>query len=323
MARLKRRGRGCLLWLGGLLAAILVVLLLGAIYEGSAEAADVRAYPAPGELVDVGGYRLHLNCVGTGSPTVVIEAGLGDWSATWSSWVQPAVAESTRVCTYDRAGAGWSDAGPLPRTADTFARELHTLLQNARAPGPFVLVGHSSGGLTVRLFAHAYPADVAGIVLVDSMSPREAKLSASAAPPQTSTSASDLSIATLPARLGLLRLLAWPLQLKAGLAPKVADAYVAFAVTPRSVQTLLDESIGLGTGLMQAGEVTSFGTTPLIVVSRGRDLDPDWQAMQAELLLLSSESQQVIADKSGHNVQLDQPESAAGAIVRMVERVHR
>src|SRR5688572_686430 len=123
----KRRGRGCLVWLGRTVAILLGLMLLGTGCESVAEAADVQAYPPPGQLVDVGGHRLHINCVGTGTPTVVIDAGLGDWSASWSSRVQPEAARSTRICTYDRAGYGWSEPGPLPRTGKRFADELHTL----------------------------------------------------------------------------------------------------------------------------------------------------------------------------------------------------
>src|SRR5262245_12758597 len=207
----KRRGRGCLLWLGGFVVVILGLMLIGTVYEPLAEAADVRAYPPPGQLVDVGGYRLHLNCLGTGSPTVVIEAGLGDWSASWSSWVQPKVAKTTRVCTYDRAGMGYSEAGPLPRTAEQFAKELHTLLQHTSIPGPYVLVGHSMGGLPVRVFAHEYASDVAGVVLIESMNPRQAKVAAADTPPPPTTHDSGRSILTLPARIGLVRLFAGPL----------------------------------------------------------------------------------------------------------------
>ena len=167
-----QRGRGCLLWLGAGLAALLGLLLVGYMFEPGAEAADAKAYPPPGELVDIGGYRLHINCTGSGSPTVVIDAGWGDWSTAWG-FVQPEVAKTTRVCTYDRAGTGWSDAGPLPRDATQFAKELHTLLQNAHIPGPYVLAGHSLGGLPVRVFAGTYPAEVAGVVLIDSMTPQQ------------------------------------------------------------------------------------------------------------------------------------------------------
>jgi pimeloyl-ACP methyl ester carboxylesterase len=307
----KRRGRGCLVWLGGLAAALLGLTLLGALYESLAEAADRRADSPSGRLVDVGGYRLHLTCLGAGGPTVVIEYGWGDSSASWRRAVQPAVARTTRVCTYDRAGTGLSEAGPMPRTAWQFAQELHTLVQRAHVPGPYVLVGHSLGGATVRVFAHEYPAEVAGVVLIDSMSPRSATQSASAAPPATTGQPSGLSLPTLPARLGVLRLLAGPL----GLDP--------LTVTPRAVQTTLDEGQGIAASLAQAGAVTTFGDLPLVVLSRGLDPDPDWQSMQAEFLQLSTNSRQLIADTSGHNVQMDQPEAAVGAIVTMVELLRR
>ena len=319
----KRRGRRRLVWLGRIVTVLLALMVLGAFYESAAEAADARAYPPPGQLVDVGGYRLHIFCIGAGSPTVVIDAGLGDWSTTWSSWVQPEVARTTRVCTYDRAGMGWSDPGPLPRTAEHFAQELHTLLRNAQVPGPYVLVGHSLGGLPVRVFAHAYPAEVAGVVLIESMHPRQAESSAAATPPQAPAPASTLSILTLPARLGVMRLLAGPLDLRGGLSPETADAYAAAWVRPRSLQTQLDESRGMGASLAQARAVTSLGAHPLIVLSRGQNQKPDWQAMQADLLHLSSRSEHLIADRSGHLVQLDQPAAAVDAIVRMVEQVRR
>jgi pimeloyl-ACP methyl ester carboxylesterase len=318
-----RSGRRVLRAIGRTLAAlvglIIVLGLVGAVYESAAEAADVRAYPAPGQMVDVGGYRLHINCTGTGSPTVVIDAGWGDWSASWSSWVQPEVAKTTRVCTYDRAGMGWSEAGPLPRNAQQFAIELHTLLHNARIPGPYVLVGHSMGGLPVRVFAHAYAADVAGVVLIESMNPRQAKPAATNTPPPTTSQGRGFSIITLPARIGLLRLFAGPLGLTSGLSPEVQPAYTAFSVTPRYIQTyLVDEGAGMPQSFMQADAVTTLGDIPLIVLSRGSDPDQDWQAMQTELLHLSSHSQHMLADQSGHNIQLDQPEAAVAAIVQMV-----
>jgi pimeloyl-ACP methyl ester carboxylesterase len=319
----QRRGRGCLLWLGGFVVVVLGLMLIGAVYEALAEAADVRAYPPPGQLVDVGGYRLHLNCTGTGSPTVVIEAGLGDWSASWSSWVQPEVAKTTRVCTYDRAGMGYSEAGPLPRTAEQFVKELHTLLQNAGIPGPYVLVGHSMGGLPVRVFIHEYVTDVAGVVLIESMNPRQAKPAAADTASPAATYSSGFSILTLPARIGLVRVLAGPLGLKSGLSPEVQQIYTAFSVTPRAFQTQLDEGRGMPESFVQAGAVKTFGDVPLIVLSRGLDPDQDWQAMQTELLELSAHSQQLMADKSGHNIQLDQPDAAAAAITKMVAQLRR
>ena len=308
-----------------LLGLVVVLSLVGTGYESVAKAADVRAYPPPGRMIDVGGYSLHINCVGTGTPTVVIEAGWGDSSVSWSSWVQPEVARTTRVCTYDRAGMGYSEPGPLPRTAERFAQELHTLLSGAGVAGPYVLVGHSSGGLPVRVFAHRYVAEVAGVVLIESMSPSGAKPSASATPAQSdSHSIADLAI-TVPARTGVLRLLAGPLQLNAGLAPEVANAYTAVSVTARYLQTWLDEGKGMPESLAQAGVVKSLGALPLIVLSSGLKVseDQDWQRMQTELLELSSSSQQLFADNSGHNIQIDQPEAAVGAIERMVEQTRQ
>lgn len=206
----KSRGRGCLLWLGASLAALLGLVLVGYIYEAMAETADAKTYPPPGELVDVGGYQLHINCTGTGGPTVVIEAGLGDWSTGWGL-VQPEVAKRTRVCTYDRAGWGWSDAGPLPRDATQFAKELHILLKNANIPGPYVMVGHSLGGLVVRVFVHDYASDVAGAVLVDSMVPQQFTQSPMAEQSQAGAQSQPFSILAVLARFGIVRLLERPL----------------------------------------------------------------------------------------------------------------
>lgn len=315
------KARGCLRWLGIGLASLLGLLLVGYIYEPIAEAADAKAYPLPGQLVNVGGYHLHLNCTGTGSPTVVIESGLGDWSASWSSWVQPEVAKATRVCTYDRAGAGWSESGSRPPTVEEFAKDLHTLLQNAGIPGPYVLVGHSLGGLTVRVFVHEYAADVAGVVLIESMSLRQAKPSATGTPP-AATRSSGFSILTLPARIGLVRLLAGPLGLKSDFSPDVQPAYTAFSVTPRAFQTGLDESAGLREDFIQASAVNTFGDLPLIVLTSKLNTSPkEWQEWQTELLQLSSNSQQLFAEHSGHNIQIEQPEAAVAAIIQMIQQV--
>jgi len=311
----KRRGRGCLVWLGGILTVLLVLLVAGAIYESVAEAADAKAYPPPGQMVDVGGYRLHLNCSGSGSPTVVIDTGWGDASAGWGL-VQPEVAKTTRICTYDRAGMGWSEVSSQPRTAREFAKELHTLLATAHEEGPFVLVGHSLGGHTVRVYAFDYPAEVVGLVLIDAQ-----KIStADVATPQPAPKPGGTSLPSLMARIGVVRLLS---GLNKNLPAQDQLAYNALSVAPRWVQTALDESRGMPEGGAQARAVTTLGALPLIVLSRGKDLDADWTAWQASLLQLSSNSQQFIADQSGHTIHFDQPEAAIAAIVKMVEQVRK
>src|SRR6185437_3838481 len=140
----------CSLLLAGLL---LNGLLYGLSFQAIASAVDAAHYPAPGKLVDIGGYKLHINCTGTGSPTVILDAGLGGTSLDWSK-VQPAVAHFTRVCSYDRAGYGWSESGPGLRTSQQIVKELHLLLAHAQINGPYVLVGHSAGGLNMRLYAY-------------------------------------------------------------------------------------------------------------------------------------------------------------------------
>ena len=154
--------------------AVVTVLALAAVsggYETAREAADVRAYPMPGQLIDVGDHRLHLSCTGSGSPTAVLEPGAGNASASLG-WVTPAVASQTRVCVYDRAGRGWSDpATTTTQDATQIATDLHTLLQRGHVPGPYVLAGHSFGGLYVLTYAASYPDDAARLVLIDSTAP--------------------------------------------------------------------------------------------------------------------------------------------------------
>src|SRR5918995_5554862 len=168
------RGRSSRLWKWmkrvsiGLTGFVLLLLLAGVVYQFLATKNDERKYPAPGEMVDVGGYSLHLNCTGEeGTPTVVMDSGLGGTVLDWQL-VQPEVAKFTRVCTYDRGGMGWSERSPQPRTSQQFVEELHALLGNAGVEGPYVLVGHSLGGVNVQLFVSQYPDEVAGMVLVDS-----------------------------------------------------------------------------------------------------------------------------------------------------------
>ncbi len=312
--------RGWLRWLGRVVVLVVVLILAGTIYESVAEAADIQAYPPLGQMVDVGGYRLHINCTGTGSPTVVIEAGLGGWSLTWNS-VQEEVAKTTRVCTYDRAGMGYSEASTLPRTAEQFATELHTLLERADIAGPYVLAGHSLGGLTVRIFVHEYPTEVAGVVLIESMSPGQMTQSPMEIAPQTSYQPSAFSLPFLLGRIGLVRVLAEPLGLIQTLPPQTQAAYAAFAVTPRTAQEWVDELLSLQVSVAQAAAITTFGDVPLIVVTAALNQQTDWQTMQSELLLLSSNSQQMIAENSGHNIEIEQPEAAVAAIVNMVAQL--
>lgn len=313
----KRRMNTSLIWLGRVVVLIMGLALMGAIYESIAEAADAKAYPPPGQLVDVGGHRLHINCVGMGSPTVVIEAGLGDWSTGWDV-VQQGAAKATRVCTYDRAGWGWSEAGPLPRDAAQSAKELHTLLQNANIPGPYVMVGHSLGGLVVRVFANEYASEVAGVVLIDSMNPGQFNQSQVEAGSQKGIASQPFSLPALLARFGIVRLLARPLGIMPSI-PSEEYAYFSRLVRPQSAQTFTNESQGMPASGAEASAVKTFGDLPLIVLTARLNPIRGWQEWQTELLQLSSNSQHFFAE-SDHNIHFEESGSAIAAILQMVQQ---
>src|SRR3954452_10127953 len=160
-------------WLLYPVIGLLALASVGGGYATVGAAADARAYPMAGQLIDVGGHRLHLNCTGSGSPTVVLQPGGGDMASSLG-WIAPAIAQHTRVCVYDRAGRGWSEPADTPQDGTQIAIDLHTLLQRGHIPGPYVLAGHSFGGLYVLTFAARYPNEVAGMVLVDSTAPPSA-----------------------------------------------------------------------------------------------------------------------------------------------------
>src|SRR5215208_4764573 len=198
----------------GLVVVLLALAVAGAIYQSIATELAERAYPPPGEMVDVGGYSLHINCVGQGSPTVLLDAGLGEFSAQWVR-VQREVSDTTRVCAYDRAGMGWSEMGPDPRDAKQITSELHTLLSKAGIEGPYVLVGHSFGGMYMQTCTARYPNEVAGVGLVDTstnpdqFSQRPEARDSNEPQEQRSALVSQLVRlgVSLPARLGVVRLL--------------------------------------------------------------------------------------------------------------------
>ena len=319
-----RRGRGCFPWLGASLVLLLGLMLMGTIYESKAEAADALAYPPPGRMVDIGGYRLHINCTGTGSPTVVIDAGWGDFSTSWTG-VQQQAAKTTQVCTYDRAGSGWSDPGPLPRNALQYAKELHSLLHNANIPGPYVLAGHSLGGIPVRVFTDMYPSEVAGVVLLNSMVPGQFTAPPQETTPQAGAPSRPFSILSSLARIGAVRLFSGALGLApTGLPAQETKAFLSRVVRPASLQAYTDDGRGVPASGAQEKAVKTFGAIPLIVLTaRLNSTYPDWPAWQAEQLQLSSNSQQMFAEKSGHNIQYEQPDAAVAAIVKMVELVRQ
>ena len=325
----RRRNRG-MLWTGrillGLLALIVLLAASGATYEAIMAAGDDMRYSARGQLIDVGGHRLHLYCVGEGSPTVVLDAGLGGFSLDWSL-VQPQVARSTRVCAYDRAGYGWSDPSPQPRTPQQIADELHTLLTNAGIQGPYVLVGHSAAGKHVRLFADRHPQDVLGMVLVDARHEYvDANRSAEALAAEHKQQRRFQRFLWITARIGLVRpfwAAVWPKAWSTtqNLTPETRTEIGVLQARPQQIKTVLREDALLTHDNAQLSAAATLGNRPLIVLAAGHSVknDPVWLPAQQQQARLSSNARLIVVDDSDHYIHWDRPTLVIDAIAQVVE----
>jgi pimeloyl-ACP methyl ester carboxylesterase len=302
--------------------AVLLLAAFGGGYETIREAMDKSAYTMSGELIDVGGHELHISCTGSGAPTVILEAGLGQPAAMMSGWIQPGVAPTTQVCVYDRAGMGWSELAETPRDGVAIATDLHTLLSRAEIDGPYVLAGHSSGGVYVQVFAAQYPDEVAGLVLLDSQPPDAiANLPGYAG----EYDAIRRSTALFPsvARLGVGRL-AYP-SAASGLPSEAWAEARALLSTARHNRGYRDAAVGLEAALTQAQALTGLGDKPLIVVTAAEDAHDGWLPLQEKMVSLSTNSvQRIIQDASHDSLIEDEGDSANAidAILDVVEAIH-
>jgi pimeloyl-ACP methyl ester carboxylesterase len=262
-------GRGR--WLVVPVNAMLLLLAVGGAFA-TISAATRTTQSGSGQMIDVGDYRLYIECTGSGSPTVVLQAGLGAASSSWAG-IAPRVAASTTVCTYDRAGHERSEAAVGPQDGIALATDLHTLLEHAGVAGPYVLVGHSSGGPYVRVFADRYPGEVAGMVLLDAQ-PADA-------------------FTALPDYRGFY----YPYRAVMTLAPSLARAGLGFPfaspVDPSGIdaaRSIRDEVVALPEALRQAQALTTLDDRPLVVVSAGSGLQAGWPEAQGRLADLSADS---------------------------------
>jgi len=325
--------------------SLLSVLCFG-LYQCVAQTETSSPIPKPnGQLIDLGGYKLHLDCRGKGSPTVVLSAGAGDFSFDWAL-VQPEVAKFTRVCSYDRSGEAWSDLGPKPRTAHQEVYDLHRLLAAGGESGPYVVVGQSLGGMIARIFATLYPKETAGLVLVDSFHEDSqvgingklvrirtlAKDRPIPAPRPSVTAADGLDPdATKKIEDFITQVVGKP---KIGapfdkLPPDAQRDRVWALSQPKhyaeSENYMAEEAAQLH------GETVSIkyplGGLPLIVLTRSRDeyppdlaavLSKEHREQQASLAKLSSIGKQTVVPNSGHHIQLDAPDGVVNAIKEMV-----
>ena len=313
-----RRGR----WLLYPVIAAMGLAAVGGAYQAIGAARDASTVSMPGQLVDVGGHRLHLSCTGSGSPTVVVEAGGGAMAANLG-WIAPAVAHDTTICVYDRAGRGWSEAADSPQDAMAISTDLHTLLRRAGVPGPYVIAGHSFGGLYALTFAAQHPDEVAGMVLVDSTSPHYDV--AGAAPNPTASGAYDAvgrvaALTSSLSRVGLGRLYAT--LTVADLPARERDAVRAGTATPGTLRSTVEEYARANDSMAQAASLRSLGDKPLMVLSAGVGSAADWPRKQERIATLSTDSVHRVVAGASHEALVADPVHAATtsqAILEVVE----
>jgi pimeloyl-ACP methyl ester carboxylesterase len=325
-----RRGRFIVSFLS------LIGLVTG-VFVSTSFAEEHYEYPPPGRLINVYGHKMHIYCTGSGSPVVILEAGLSSYSLDWSR-VQPEISKTTEVCSYDRAGYGWSDPGPKPRTAQEIVKELQELLIEADVKGPYILVGQSLGGVYVQLFAVEHPTETAGLILVDSVNrdmdkkiPKE----------QLDRFENDLKfyvyLGKLGAPFGIPRLLHMPSSIIIPELPKKLQpiAYY-FAYKATSYQTIYDELDALHESEVLFNKrypvIKVSDAPPVVVLSAALPIQyppfliscglfDQWKELQTDLVKSIPGAKQIIAEKSGHFIQLDQPELVINTVDNMLEQV--
>ncbi|MDX6326755.1 MAG: hypothetical protein QOK15_3109 [Nocardioidaceae bacterium] len=301
------------------LFGILALCAISGAAERVAETRDAAHLADAGALYDVGDHRLFLNCVGTGSPTVVLESGLGSPSTAMAGRIAPGVARTTRVCVYDRAGYGRSEPAPTPRDGVQAAADLNALLAAAHETGPFVLAGHSSGAVYIRIYAKTYPTQVAGMVLIDGQSP-----DAMTKMPGWSSfywvyrrvEALEPSLA----RLGVLRVFAHAFP--EDLPDPARTQAVTTASEPVTYRALRDELSQLPTALDQAHSgPDSLGSKPLVVLTAGKDAARGWMPLQEAMTALSTNTVHRVLPDATHQSLTDNPRDARAAAAAVTDVV--
>ena len=283
--------------------------------------AEAISFEPPGQLVDVNGRNMHINCIGNKSPSIILDSGAGGFSLEWSN-IQHSLSQYARVCAYDRAGYGWSDMGPLPRTTKNIAHELHSLLQNAGIHGPYIIVGHSFGGFTAQYFARYFNDEIAGIVLIDSSHeeqvyrlPENGKDVVRRSLHQDRSNMMTRSVIhehypKEEAAVAQLLMTRWSALLT------WREEMANYALSSRELRDVYHKPIL---------------EIPIVVLSRGKRVWPDtpygdameaaWKDLQDELNYMSGNSTHIIAENSGHIIHLDEPELVVQAIHDVLDSV--
>ncbi|NEN83947.1 alpha/beta fold hydrolase [Paenibacillus elgii] len=309
-------------WKRMLLVVFSIVTLLfgsGFIYEWIASKQAKKDFPPPGKLVEVGGYRLHLQKLGSGSPTIILEAGSGETSLSWRN-IPEQLAEFATVVTYDRAGYAWSEKANTARTGANIVQELHSALKKEGIDGPYLLVGHSLGGLYARLFAQTYPNDITGLVLIDARPENDEREGKPILERENFAENPPASFLKLLKMSGGFRL-SQDYMLE-GLVPKEdRKQFINVIATPNYFEAKEQEGDLAGT-TEDAVRGQNLGSLPVKIIARGlpqnyaafgiseeggKRLEEIWQAGQRNMLKISTDSELIIAKQSGHMVIHDEP----------------
>ena len=298
---------------------IALVLLLASLRPLSAEGITSTQFSVPGQLVDIGTHRLHIYCLGHGSPAVIMDAGLGGISLEWFP-VLTALAKHAQACIYDRAGYGWSDPGPAPRTSSHIVDELFALLKQAHIRGPYVLVGHSFGGYNMQLFASRYPYATAGLVLVDSSHAEQVQRFL--APP--------IEVKLTPGIRGEYALVRFARPEIHPMIPKELKGLVYDLLNrPKLRQAMAEEYWNFQQSAAEVQNAGMLPDVPLFVLTRGMRVWPEtprgdrmeelWFDLQSELAVQVPHHAHIVAAESGHYIHLDQPQLVIDAVLEVIQ----
>jgi pimeloyl-ACP methyl ester carboxylesterase len=324
--------------IGGMIALSVVILIAAAVGTGATFNAVATQYffarhPAPGKFYDVGGYKMHLYCTGEGSPALIADAGLSNDSLIWGN-VQPELSKITRVCSYDRAGFGWSERRPDPRDADRIVQELHGLLTEAGITGPIVLMGHSISGVYIRAYASHYPQNLSGLIFVDGSTP----LQDDRFPAEVTQAEKNASFQFLIAKwiyiLGIPRLMGQCAHGE-GFSGSVGEMIAEDQCRPSLFTAVAQEDKSFKQSGNETIHTGPFGDLPILILSEDPEHSPPsdippqaaksvskiWNEMQEDLKNLSTRSRRIIARGSGHYVQIDRASLLNEEVTNFIKQI--
>lgn len=300
-----------------LLFLIVAFMLNTTVFAEKPGLSEIIANP-PGRIIDMGSFNMHIHCQGEGHPVVVLDAGLGGFSMDWLK-IQNELSESVMVCSYDRAGYGWSESGPSPRVTDQLVDELELLLDKAAIAPPYILVGHSFGGFNVQYFAKLNPKKVVGIALIEASHPDQSSRMPDIPANRERSFSSDRIMTTFD----VSSLKKYP--------PEARHTAGSLLTSMKSIMTQRREFLYFNQSGFQVSQGGRLPDVPLIVLTRGKRVWPDdpygnnleriWQEMQIDLLSLTSDSWQVIAADSGHQIHLEQPDLVVESIQDLLGKI--